>query len=150
MHSYSIYYRKDQPLDDSGLIVVPEKFHWIAFFLPLIWALWHRLWLVACCYGLFILLLQVISELYDIDSRIVIVAVIGAGLIIASAAPFLKGWQYRKEGYRELSPVLAKSVRDAENVILADLLDAGWHQIRQKDNPSEREEKSDRDDDNNY
>lgn len=150
MRSYSVYYREDQPLDGSGLIVVPEKFHWIAFFLPLIWALWHRLWLVACFYGLFILLLQATLVLHEIDSRIVTVAVIGAGLITAYAAPFLKGWQHRKEGYRELSPVFAKSVGDAENVVLVDLLDADRRLNRQEDSPSEREEKSDKEDDNNY
>jgi hypothetical protein len=33
-------------------VLVPERFSWIAFLLPLLWLLWHRLWLAALLYAL--------------------------------------------------------------------------------------------------
>jgi len=47
MRLYTVHHRRHGPDADSNLVLIKEGFCWPAFlFLPL-WALWHRLWVVA-------------------------------------------------------------------------------------------------------
>ena len=51
MRLYSVHFRSEFGGPDFALI--KEGFCWPAFFLSIMWALWHRMWLVAA--GLFVL-----------------------------------------------------------------------------------------------
>ncbi len=47
MRLYTVHIRRHYPDADSDLVLIKEGFCWPAFFLGPLWALWHRLWLVA-------------------------------------------------------------------------------------------------------
>ena len=46
MRLYTVHQNPD-PLSGNDLVFVKEGFCWPAFFFPMLWPLWHRLWLVA-------------------------------------------------------------------------------------------------------
>ena len=62
MHTYSIYYREDLPLDGKGLVIVREAFSWFALLIPLLWGLWYRLWLFLLLYLAISFFLQTVLE----------------------------------------------------------------------------------------
>ena len=50
MLTYTAHLKQDplaqDPIDDGkGVLFVKDGFSWPAFFIPLLWMLWHRLWL---------------------------------------------------------------------------------------------------------
>ncbi len=47
MRLYTVHLRRRGPDAESDLVLIKEGFCWPAFFLVPLWALWHRLWLVA-------------------------------------------------------------------------------------------------------
>src|SRR5690606_41641049 len=67
----------------SDVIAVASGFSWFAAALPLIWFLWHRLWLGLIVYFVFGSLLGLALELAGIAAP--------AGMVIAVAVSFLIG-----------------------------------------------------------
>ena len=51
MQLFSVHLRRHGLDPDRDLVLVKEGFSWPAFFLPLLFALWHRLWLMAAAVG---------------------------------------------------------------------------------------------------
>lgn len=47
MHFYSVYANPSAKAPEGKWKCVPEGFSWIAFFVPLFWALHHRMWALA-------------------------------------------------------------------------------------------------------
>ncbi len=47
MKIYTVHLRRHGLDPDRDLLVVKEGFSWPAFFLSFLWALWHRLWVLA-------------------------------------------------------------------------------------------------------
>lgn len=51
MQLFSVHLRRHGLDPDRDLVLVKEGFSWPAFFVPLLFALWHRLWLMAAVVG---------------------------------------------------------------------------------------------------
>lgn len=47
MKMYTVHLRRHGLDPDRDVVLVKEGFSWPAFFLSILWALWHRLWLAA-------------------------------------------------------------------------------------------------------
>jgi len=47
MNTYTVHLRRHGLDPDSDVVLVQEGFSWPAFFLSIVWALWHRMWLAA-------------------------------------------------------------------------------------------------------
>lgn len=47
MRLYTIHLRSRDPESGPDMVLVKEGFCWPAFFFTFVWALWHRLWLLA-------------------------------------------------------------------------------------------------------
>ena len=47
MKTYTVHLRRHGLDPDRDVVLVKEGFCWPAFFLSILWALWHRLWLAA-------------------------------------------------------------------------------------------------------
>ncbi|GEM_PF-5085304 len=118
MHTYSIYYRKDLPLDGKGLVIVREAFSWFALLIPLLWGLWYRLWLFLLLYLAISFFLQTVLEALPLSGELMFLMALGSCLIVAFAAPFIRSWTYERAGYQELEPVLAGSRQEAERAVL--------------------------------
>jgi Protein of unknown function (DUF2628) len=106
----TIYSAYAKPHDGSneGAVFVPQSFSWAAFIFGGLWALAHRMWIVAA-----ILLAGMIaaSVLPDPFSALMQLAlVLTAGIFAAE----LRGWSLRRGGYAEVGDVTASSFEEAE------------------------------------
>lgn len=112
MAIYAVLEPPDGKTDRTAFIA--EGFSWGAFFLPLPWAMWHRLWLVAA------LLLLVFSGFvaairFNMADPAVLVAVqFGLGLLLGSEARQLRILSLERAGYRQAALITAGSQEAAE------------------------------------
>ncbi|MFN4088831.1 MAG: DUF2628 domain-containing protein, partial [Alphaproteobacteria bacterium] len=103
---------------DAGLysgpriVLVKEGFCWPAFFLPLPWALWHRMWLTALLLVVVPLLLGIAMDFGGLSRMAQTVAGIGVALYIGLNANDWRRASLRRKGWDEGPPVLAPN-RDA-------------------------------------
>ncbi len=118
MHDYTVYLRPQGAAADDGFVLVKDGFCWPAFFLSTIWALWHRLWLVA----LLIAVASVVVEIIATDLGLGFIGQTGAGLGLAAAfgyaASGLWGWTLERNGYVAASAVTGVNLADAEQEYL--------------------------------
>ncbi len=118
MRTYSAYYHEALPLGGNGLVLIKEKFNWFAFFLPMFWALRHQLWFALFTYIFISAILQ--AALGHIDMGWIVGATIlmGFRFIFACSAPIFRHRKLLKGGYKELNPVIASDMEDAERTVL--------------------------------
>ena len=112
MHSYTVYLRPQGAAADDGFVLVKDGFCWPAFFLSVLWALWHRLWWVA-------LLMAVASTGVDVSTAdLGLIGQVAVGLGLAAAfgtvAAGLQGWTLERNGYVSASVVTGSNLADAE------------------------------------
>ena len=109
---YSVHDRPGSPAPDRDVVLVKEGFCWPAFFLTVLWPLWHRLWRV------FVVVLALGAGL---EAVLVVVGAdqvtaTAAGLAYSIAIGFGAGdWRRSgllRQGYRPLG-VVAAANRDA-------------------------------------
>lgn len=67
MQLFSVHLRRHGLDPDRDLVLVKEGFSWPAFFVPLLFALWHRLWLMASVVGAALLVLAGLEHLLAPD-----------------------------------------------------------------------------------
>ncbi len=94
--------------------LVREGFNWFALVLPLIWALWHRHWLVtgvlagvAVVFNLAVTLLE-LGEPY--------ITILGGGLLLwlGFEANDIRRWSMRRAGWRDLGIISGRNRDEAE------------------------------------
>lgn len=98
----------------SDLIAVASGFSWFAAILPLVWFLWHRLWLGLIAYFLFGTLLGLALELAGIAEPAGLVIAIAVSFLIGAMAADYRRWTYARHGWEARGVVLADSAWDAE------------------------------------
>ncbi len=113
MRLYTVHQNPD-PLSGNDLVFVKEGFCWPALLFPLLWPLWHRLWLVT-------LLVLVASGVIDavtmeLDWPETMVGVLTLALVVlyAAEANDLRRWTLRRGGWRELGVASGRTLADAE------------------------------------
>ena len=98
------------PLSDAEKIAfVKDGFCWPALFLPLLWALYHGLWLVLFGYIAVIAGIEVLA--YTIDERAGVIAMVLFALLFAFEANFLRRWTLRRKGWR-IADIVVGTRRD--------------------------------------
>ncbi len=105
----------ERPADHgSEVIAVASGFSWFAALVPLVWFLWHRLWLGLIAYAVIGSLLGLLLELGGIaEPAGMVIGVAGSYLIGAMAADYRR-WTYARHGWATRGVVLAESAWDAE------------------------------------
>jgi hypothetical protein len=110
------YYSVHAPL---GEFVLPERFvfikdgfSWPAFFVPVLWILWHRLWLTLVWYVVFVLTVAWIGRLMSQDAA-TIVALLGA-VLLALEANNIRRIALEKRGWEEIGATFGKNISEAE------------------------------------
>ena len=121
MRSYSVFFLADRPLDDKGLVLVPQKISLFALLLPGLWALFNRLWLVFSAYFAVLFGLGMLVEAFGFSPGINFLLSSLLALFIALSASYFKEQRLRTEGYEEQAPVEASSLIEAEKKALAEL-----------------------------
>jgi hypothetical protein len=100
MRLYTVHVLPGDPDPGETIVLVEEGFCWPAFLLSPLWALWHRLWLVA------LLLLAVgaavsgAAYLLGPDPISHGAASLGTAVLIGYFANDLRRWTLERRGYR--------------------------------------------------
>ncbi len=118
MRHYTVHLRRHGLDPDRDLVLVKEGFSWPAFIFSMLWALWHRLWLIA---GLLLLVQVAVSLVFAVwtpDPVSAAAVSIGAALIFAYAANDLRRWALARQGFVDTAVVAADDRDGAERRFL--------------------------------
>ena len=118
MRHYTVHLRRHGLDPDRDLVLVKEGFSWPAFFFSVLWALWHRLWLVAGIFFLVQLAMSLILAVWMPDPVAAIAMSVGTALILAYAANDLWRWALERLGFVETAVVAADDRDGAERRFL--------------------------------
>ncbi len=114
MHDYTVFLRPEGAAADDGFVLVKDGFCWPAFFLSVLWALWHRLWWVA----LIMAGVSAAAEAVTAELGLGFIGQSAVGLGLAAAfgvtAAGLRGWTLERNGYVAASVVTGRTLADAE------------------------------------
>jgi hypothetical protein len=107
MRSYSVFAQTSDTTQERA-VFVPEGFSWRAFAFTFVWALWHRMWIVALLLGAISLAAGILPAALQ--------AAIGLGIAIATGvfAADLRRWSLARQHYQEVATVNAASPAEAE------------------------------------
>ena len=107
-------------LHDAGLysgpeiVLVKDGFCWPAFFVPLLWALWHRMWLTALLLVVGALVLGVGMDLLGLSPAAQFVLGVGVAVYIGLSANDWRRASLRRRGWDDGSSVVAENREAAE------------------------------------
>ena len=120
MRHYTVHLRRHGLDPDRDLVLVKEGFSWPAFFFSVLWALWHRLWLVAGLFFLVQLAVSLVLAVWTPDPVSASAVSVGAALIVAYVANDLRRWTLGRRGFVESAVVAADGRDSAERRFLDD------------------------------
>lgn len=112
----------DKPGDDIRF--VQDGFAVIAFVVPIIWLLWHRLWLqAALCFGA----MGAVAALAAWSGNPIWAGLAGMTSVSISLLVALEGGEWRRQsleqqGYRELDVIPARSMHQAEELFASRMI----------------------------
>lgn len=112
MRIYSVHVRGGEP--DQDLVLVKDGFCWPAFFLSVLWAAWHRLWLVALLFLALDLTVGVVIGLIDPDLGAETAITLGLAAAIGAVANDLRRWTLTRRGFKDAGDVLGRDAMAAE------------------------------------
>ncbi|MFM8746233.1 MAG: DUF2628 domain-containing protein [Aestuariivirga sp.] len=112
MAVYAVFEPPHGKLDEN--VFIPEGFSWAAFFFTLLWALWHRLWVVAALVFMVFAGLSVALSLRLVDPAAVSVIQFGLGILLGFEAQQLRMFSLERAGYRHVALIAAGSREAAE------------------------------------
>lgn len=98
---------------DSTPVLVKEGFSWGAFFLGMIWALWHRLWIEAAALLALFLAVGVISDFIALSEPVESVVLLAIAVLVGCSGNDWRRESLRQRGYREAGVVAGRGAEDA-------------------------------------
>lgn len=120
MKVYSVHLRRHGLEPDHDLVLVREGFNWAAFLLSFVWALWHRLWLVALAIVTVSLLMNLAIWALGMDALASSVLSLGVALLTGLLANDCRRWTLARQGFADYGV----STGETEELALARFLDA--------------------------
>jgi len=117
MRIYTVHYRP--AADGPDLVLVKEGFCWPAFFLSVLWALWHRLWVVALWLLAVSAVVGAVGAVADLNPVADSVLSLGAAAGVGCVANDLRRWTLRRRGYSDEGVVLGGGEETALRRFLA-------------------------------
>lgn len=122
---YTVHVRpadKDRPED---VALVREGFSFWAFLFQMLWALYHRLWLVTALFLLVGLGAEILSRNLGLGSGAHLVFSLSVATLIGAEANNLRRWTLARRGYSETAVVAGHDLDEAEGHYFSDLHGAG-------------------------
>lgn len=117
MKIYSIFEPATGPVrldDPNHVIFVKEGFCWPALFVPLVWLLYHRMWLLGAAYIGVSVVVALLGQWLGSDGAPAAIVGLGSGLIVAWEANGLRRWHLTRNSYRQMATIAAENLHDAE------------------------------------
>jgi len=102
------------PGADSDVVLVEEGGSFKAMFLPLIWPLFHRMWIILAAQFLIIVAFILLSTLSEDAGLVMLVAAGAASVMMGLNANDLRRWSLRQRGYVFTGIVAGHDVAEAE------------------------------------
>ncbi len=118
MRLYTVHLRRRGPDAESDLVLIKEGFCWPAFFLVPLWALWHRLWLVAVVLFAADLALGGAALLLPVDAVSQGAVTVGLAAIVGFVANDLRRRALKRRRFTLAAVVSAASREAAERRFL--------------------------------
>lgn len=100
--------------DPRSVIFLKEGFSWPAMIVPLLWMLYHRMWLAAAGYVGLSGGVAMLGQLFGANETSAAIIGFGFGLIVAFEANGLRRWYLQRSGYRQVASVAEKNLPLAE------------------------------------
>jgi hypothetical protein len=115
---YTVHHRQEASGSLTGLgedvILVKEGFSWPAFFLPLIWLIYKRMWIVLAFYIAVAVGLTALDQTELVPESAVFVGNLAINLILGLEGNDLYRWTLARRRYREQAVVMGNSLVTAE------------------------------------
>ena len=113
VHSKPAALAPDQIDDGKGVVFVKDGFSWPAFFIPVLWMLWRRLWLPLVGYLGVVALIVLAGYLFTLPDNLT-----GAMGLLANLFFGLEGNNFRrralaKRGFDEVADIVADNGEEA-------------------------------------
>ncbi|MEK9970210.1 MAG: DUF2628 domain-containing protein [Ferrovibrio sp.] len=119
MRFFTIHERPAQTAGgDADVLAIASGFRWLAAILPMLWLLWHRLWLGLALYVLFSILLGIAFALGDIAEPAATAIGLAVSLLIGFGAADYRRWTLERRGWRLTAVLRADSARGAEELYI--------------------------------
>ena len=142
MRVYSVHAPPEEPISPEKFLFVKDGFSWPALFFPVLWILWHRMWLTLVYYVVFVLVVAWIGRLaymmwltlvyYVVfvlvvawigrlggDNMATVFAVLG-GVLFALEANNLRRLSLERRGWREVGGASGRNYDEAETRFFGD------------------------------
>jgi len=118
MRAYTVHVRRQGLDPDRDLVLVKEGFSWPALLFTVLWALWHRLWLVAV--GMVVLSLGLEAGLAMLGADPAVQSAVSVGLTVffALLANDLRRWTLGRRSFVEAGVVVGPDADSAERRFL--------------------------------
>lgn len=118
MVTYTVHEREDEAGDISSradkIVFVRWGFAWLALVIPVLWLLYHRLWIVIAGFIALIFLIQVGFMALGSDQEAAGWALLIANSAFALFANDLRRWTLSLRGYRMVEMVSGKNIVECE------------------------------------
>lgn len=118
MRTYTVHAPPEEPPAPERFAFVKDGISWPALFVPVLWILWHRLWLTLIGYVIFVLVLMWTERLLDEDVA-AIVGILGA-ILFALEANNIRRLSLGRRGWRDLGSSYGDTLEAAETRFFED------------------------------
>ncbi len=111
MRAYTVHAPPGEPRPER-FAFVKDGFSWPALFVPILWILWHRMWLTLIGYVIFVLLVAWTGRLAG-DAHAMILALTGS-FILALEGNTIRRLSLEQLGWREIGESFGSNLSEAE------------------------------------
>ena len=113
MRVYTVHLRHRGLNPDNDIVLVSEGFCWGACVLSLIWALWHRMWLVVLGLVIVSVVLNIMVYMLGMDETTGYFLNVGIAILIGLVANDIRRWSLARLGFVDSGVALGDNQDDA-------------------------------------
>lgn len=99
-------------VDGTRLVFIKDGIAWFALLVPVLWILWHRLWLTLLYYVAFVLIVAWIGRLASED--LAAVGAILGQILFALEANNIRRWSLHSRGWDDVGESFGRNRNEAE------------------------------------
>lgn len=137
--TYTVHHRSSDPAtilrEPDRLDFVKEGFSWPAFFVPFLWLLYKRMWLVLVLFLVVSALVGVAPRIWPLSGFAQTLLGLGVNLVMGFQGNDLLRWTLARRGRREVAIVMGDGISGAEQRFFDKLCDAAGPGIQASSQP---------------
>jgi len=126
--TYTVHEREDESGDISDradkILFVKEGYAWIALVMPILWLLYHGMWLVLAGFVALMVAFQTVFSVSGIGEIVAGPATFVISALFALLANDLRRWTLGLRGYSLIEPVSGRDLEECETRFFTDWLAA--------------------------